>query len=93
MASDLIPIIGEVPGWEGAYLCAGGGRKGILLGPGMGKVIADLINRRPLGNRLLGPSSPLDSPNPDTIAVSSPVIPTSSQNPSPWCGWVLLHIS
>ncbi len=43
MASDLIPIIGQVPGWEGAYLCIGGGRKGVLLGPGMGKVIADLI--------------------------------------------------
>lgn len=43
MASDLLPIVGPVPGWDGVFLCTGGGRKGILLGPGMATVVADLI--------------------------------------------------
>ena len=43
MASDLFPIVGPVPGWKGVYMCTGGGRKGILLGPGMAKIVADLI--------------------------------------------------
>ena len=43
MASDMFPIVGPVPGWEGAYMCTGGGRKGILLGPSMAKIVADLI--------------------------------------------------
>jgi glycine oxidase len=40
---DWLPIIGRAPGWENVYLATGAGRKGILLGPGMGKAIADLI--------------------------------------------------
>lgn len=40
---DWVPIIGQAPGWENTYICAGGQKKGILLGPAMGKGIADLI--------------------------------------------------
>lgn len=40
---DGLPIIGNAPGWENVYLATGAGRKGILLGPGIGKAIADLI--------------------------------------------------
>ncbi len=40
---DWLPILGPVPGVEGVYLATGAGRKGILLGPPMGKAVADLI--------------------------------------------------
>ena len=43
VSEDGLPIIGEVPGWDGVYLATGAGRKGILLGPAMGKATADLI--------------------------------------------------
>lgn len=40
---DWLPIVGPVPGIKGAYVVTGGGRKGILLGPPMGRAVADLI--------------------------------------------------
>jgi glycine/D-amino acid oxidase-like deaminating enzyme len=40
---DWLPIIGRAPGWQNVYLATGGAKKGILLGPGMGRAIADLI--------------------------------------------------
>jgi glycine oxidase len=40
---DDLPIVGGVPGWHGAYVATAGGTKGILLAPGMGKAVADLI--------------------------------------------------
>ena len=40
---DGLPILGPVPGWDGAYLATGGGTKGILLAPATGRAIADLI--------------------------------------------------
>ena len=40
---DWLPIIGRTPGWENVYMATGAGKKGILIGPGMGKAIADLI--------------------------------------------------
>ena len=40
---DDLPIVGGVPGWQGAYVATAGGTKGILLAPGMGKAIADLV--------------------------------------------------
>ena len=43
LSGDGLPIIGEVPGWEGVYLATGTGRKGILLGPAMGQATADLV--------------------------------------------------
>lgn len=45
LSVDGIPIMGAVPGIEGAFLATGAGRKGILLGPGMGKATADLITK------------------------------------------------
>ena len=41
---DWLPIIGRAPGWDNAYLATGAGKKGILLSPGMGKAVADLIS-------------------------------------------------
>ena len=40
---DWMPIVGNVPGWDNAYLSTGAGKKGILLSPGMGKAVADLM--------------------------------------------------
>ncbi|MFN8525248.1 MAG: FAD-dependent oxidoreductase [Chloroflexota bacterium] len=40
---DDLPILGLLPGSTNAYAATGGGTKGILLAPAMGKAIADLI--------------------------------------------------
>jgi glycine oxidase len=40
---DWLPIIGKAPGWENVYLATGAGKKGILLSPGIGKAVSDLI--------------------------------------------------
>ena len=40
---DWMPIVGNAPGWDNAYLSTGAGKKGILLSPGMGKAVADLM--------------------------------------------------
>ncbi len=45
LAADGKPLLGAVPGWEGVYMATGAGRNGILLGPAMGLIIADLITR------------------------------------------------
>lgn len=43
LPSDDMLVIGEIPGWEGVYMVTGAGRKGIILGPAMGRITADLI--------------------------------------------------
>ena len=43
VSEDELPLIGEVPGWEGVYMATGAGRKGILLGPAMAQSVADLV--------------------------------------------------
>ena len=43
LSSDGLPVLGPVDGWEGVYVATGAGRKGILLGPAMGRATADLI--------------------------------------------------
>lgn len=43
LSADGLPIIGKAPGWRNAYLATGAGKKGILLSPAIGKIIADLI--------------------------------------------------
>ena len=40
---DDMPIVGRAPGWENVFLATGAGKKGMLLGPGIGKATADLI--------------------------------------------------
>ena len=42
---DWLPILGRVPGYRNAWLATGAGKKGILLAPGIGKSVADLISR------------------------------------------------
>ena len=43
VSPDGLPLIGAVPGWDNAYVAGGGGPKGILLAPAMGRAVADLI--------------------------------------------------
>lgn len=40
---DGVPILGEFPGVEGAYVATGHGPTGLMLGPYSGKVVADLV--------------------------------------------------
>ena len=40
---DGVVTLGAIPGTDGAYVVTGGGRQGIMMGPGMGKAMADLI--------------------------------------------------
>ena len=44
---DNLPYLGAVPGLDGAYAAAGHYRSGILLAPITGRLIADIILRRP----------------------------------------------
>ena len=43
VVADGLPILGKVPGKEGAVVATGAGRKGILLGLIMGRIAADLV--------------------------------------------------
>src|SRR6185295_7166148 len=43
VASDGLLVLGRVPGFDSVYIATGAGRKGILLGPAMGRAVADLI--------------------------------------------------
>ena len=40
---DWLPILGAALGYDNVYLATGAGKKGILLAPGIGKAIADLL--------------------------------------------------
>jgi glycine oxidase len=43
LSADGLPILGKVPNWVNVYLTTGAGRNGLLLGPGMGRCLAQLI--------------------------------------------------
>ena len=43
LATDDMPIIGRVPGWDNLFIATGHGRKGILLSTATGKYLAQLI--------------------------------------------------
>ena len=44
VSTDKKIILGNIPNLSGGYIATGTGRKGILLGPAMGKLTSDLIN-------------------------------------------------
>jgi glycine oxidase len=50
---DGLPIIGEHPEYEGLWIATGHYRNGILLSPITGLLIADLIERKPVDEKLL----------------------------------------
>ena len=41
---DWLPIIGKPPGYDNVVLATGAGKKGILLSPGFGKAVADIVS-------------------------------------------------
>ena len=43
LSADRKLILGQVPGLDGAYVATGGGRLGLMLGPAMGSLTAELI--------------------------------------------------
>ena len=43
LSADRKLVLGEAPGTEGAYVATGGGRLGLMLGPAMARLTADLI--------------------------------------------------
>ena len=43
LSADRKLVLGKVPGLEGAYTATGGGRLGLMLGPAMARLTADLI--------------------------------------------------
>ena len=45
VSSDGQMLLGRAPGTEGAFVATAGGRQGIMLGPGMAKVVMELITR------------------------------------------------
>lgn len=49
VAEDNAIVLGPAPGIAGAYIATGGGRHGIMMGPGMAKAAADLIVRGEAG--------------------------------------------
>lgn len=54
---DWLPIIGRAPGWDNVYLATGAGKKGILLSPGIGQAVADLMTQGETGLSI-GPFDP-----------------------------------
>ena len=42
---DRLPVLGTAPAVEGVFLATGAERKGILLGPSMGRIIADILTK------------------------------------------------
>ena len=43
---DGRPVIGPAPGNAGVFIASGSGRKGIFLGPAMGRTIAEMVAGR-----------------------------------------------
>jgi len=43
ITQDKLIVLGKMPSSDNAYIATGGGRNGILLGPAMGRTIAELV--------------------------------------------------
>lgn len=57
VSSDGVPLVGPVPGWEGAYLAAGFSGHGFQLSPALGRAVAeDLTGHHPSALEGLRPS-------------------------------------
>lgn len=63
---DMQPVVGRVPGCDGVYVSAGHFRKGILLAPLSGELLADQL----LGNRQWGPAEAF---RPDRFPLAAPL--------------------
>ena len=50
LSADTLPILGPIPGLHGAFLATGHGRKGLLLAPVTGRLLAEwIVDGRPHG--------------------------------------------
>ena len=49
MSDDDLPILGPVPGVDGAFVATGHGAEGLLLGPLSGRLVADAVHGRAVG--------------------------------------------
>ena len=67
LSPDRLPLIGPLPGCEGAFLATGHGTKGIHLAAATGKIVADLIARGSTDLDL-----PLDPFSPARFAAAAP---------------------
>ena len=72
MPSDHKLLLGHVPGFDLAFIATGGGRKGILFGPLIGQVIADLITHSTPSDRwqTLGPNRLLNQATSEIAGVA-----------------------
>ncbi|WP_224333426.1 NAD(P)/FAD-dependent oxidoreductase [Haloprofundus halobius] len=52
LAEDGLPVLGEVPGVDGAFLAAGHGPTGLQLGPYSGKLVADAVRGEDVAGEL-----------------------------------------
>ena len=43
MSADGLALLGRAPNLANVYMANGGGRKGVLYGPAMGSIVADLL--------------------------------------------------
>ncbi len=43
VAPDGLPVVGPAPGNAGVFIASGSGRKGIFLGPAMGRTVAEMV--------------------------------------------------
>ena len=71
LSPDWMPIVGNAPGWDNAYLATGAGKKGILISPGMGKAVADLITTG-------ATDLPIDGFNADRFTEDNSKVPSPS---------------
>ena len=46
VAPDGLPVLGPAPGNAGVFIASGSGRKGIFLGPAMGRTVAEMVAGR-----------------------------------------------
>jgi glycine/D-amino acid oxidase-like deaminating enzyme len=58
LSADGLPIVGAVPGLDGAYLATGHGRKGIALAPATSQALAEAITTGKSRSLDLAPFSP-----------------------------------
>jgi len=64
LSGDGLLILGSVSGWEGVYVATGANGQGIRLGPGMARVVVDLITKGVT-------DIPIDAFNPDRFATAT----------------------
>ncbi|MDH3604427.1 MAG: FAD-binding oxidoreductase, partial [Candidatus Tectomicrobia bacterium] len=76
LALDEWLLLGPIPHGQGVYMATGAGRKGVLLGPAMGRITADLILKG-------GSNFDIDAFNPSRFARSTETSATTEPDSTP----------